>query len=113
MTNMRVSVFKRCTRPVRRDGRGRNVPCPKAHGSWSYKVNAPERQPGHRRQVVKGGSATKREAEQAMAELVAKAARRPVIQISRQQLGDYLTDWLQVIRPTPVAGCLDQLPDVH
>lgn len=95
---MRGSIFKRCSCPARRDERGRRSTCPKAHGSWSYKVDVPEVHPGHRRQVLKGGFATKREAEQAMAELLAKAARGPVIQPSRQQLGDYLTDWLEVTR---------------
>ena len=96
---MRGSVFKRCGCPLRRDDRGRKTTCPKVHGSWSYKVDVPETQPGHRRQIVKGGFATKRDAEQAMAELVAKAARGPIIQTSRQPLGNYLTDWLEVIRP--------------
>jgi integrase len=97
---MRGSVYKRCSCPVRKDARGRKVTCAKAHGSWSYKVDVPSTRPGYRRQAVKGGFATKREAEQAMAELVAKAARGPVVLASRQPLGDYLTDWLAAIRPT-------------
>lgn len=97
---MRGSVFKRCPCPPQNDARGRKVTCGKVHGSWSYKVDVPEQRPGHRRQIVKGGFGTKREAEQAMAELVAKAARSPIIQISRLQLGDYLTGWLEVIRPS-------------
>lgn len=97
---MRGSIYKRCSCPVRRDERGRKVTCGKAHGSWSFKVDVPGRQPGYRRQVVKGGFATKRAAEQSMAELVAKAVRGPIVQPSRQQLGEYLTGWLELIRPT-------------
>jgi hypothetical protein len=41
-------VYKGCTCPVRRDARGRKVACGKAHGSWSYNVDAP---------AVGGGSA--------------------------------------------------------
>jgi hypothetical protein len=78
---------------------GRRVPCGKAHGSWSYKVDLPS-DDGRRRQLGKDGFATKRDAEQAMAQLLAKAARGPVVRVSAQGIGDYLTDWLQVIRPT-------------
>jgi integrase len=96
---MQGSTYKRCPCPPRRDARGRRVPCGKAHGSWSYKVDLPSLD-GRRRQLAKGGFGTKREAEQAMAELLAKAARGPVVQVSRQSLGEYLTGWLEVIRPT-------------
>lgn len=96
---MRGSVFKRCSCPVRRDERGRKATCGKPHGSWSYKVDLPAAS-GARRQLVKGGFGTKRDAEQALAELVAAAARGPLAQPSRQPLGEYLTDWLEVTRPT-------------
>ena len=96
---MQGSTYKRCPCPPRRDARGRRIPCGRADGSWSYKVDLP-RDDGRRRQLAKGGFATKREAEQAMAELIAKAARGPVVQVSRQSLGEYLTGWLEVIRPT-------------
>lgn len=96
---MKGSTYKRCPCPPRQDVRGRRVPCGKAHGSWSYKVDLPSLD-GRRRQLAKGGFATKREAEQAMAELLAKAARGPVVQVSRQSLGEYLTGWLELTRPT-------------
>lgn len=85
-----------------------------AHGSWSYKVDVPG-ESGARRQSGKGGFATKREAEQALAELLAKAARGPVVAVSRQRLGEYLSGWLELVRPTlsPAAWtnyrtCLDR-----
>src|SRR4051812_43155137 len=96
---MRGSVFKRCTCPVRRDERGRKVTCSKAHGSWSYKVDVPG-EVGRRRQIVKGGFGTKREAEEAMADLVAKAARGVVPAVTRLTLGEYLDEWLVGVRPT-------------
>ncbi len=43
--------------------RGRKAACAKAHGSWSYKVDVPG-DPGFRRQTVKGGFATKRDADE-------------------------------------------------
>ena len=69
---MRGSVFKRCTCPVRRDEKGRRITCGKQHGSWSFKVDLPV-DVGRRKQVVKGGFATKRDAEQVMADVVARA----------------------------------------
>jgi integrase len=96
---MQGSTYKRCPCPSRRDARGRRLTCGKSHGSWSYKVDLPT-DDGSRRQYAKGGFATKRDAEQAMAEIVAKATRGPVVTVSRQRLGDYLTDWLAVIKPT-------------
>src|SRR3954453_9564591 len=71
---MRGTAFKRCTRPVRRDDRGRKVTGSKAHGSWSYKVDVPG-ESGHRRQIVKGGFGTKSQAEEAMADVVGMAGR--------------------------------------
>jgi integrase len=111
---MQGSVYKRCTCPTRRDTRGRRIPCPKPHGSWSYKVDLPS-DDGTRRQVGKGGFATKKDAETALADLVAKAARGPVVAVSRQRLGDYLTGWLELTKPSlsPAAWtnyrtCLDR-----
>lgn len=71
---MRGSVFKRCTCPARTDDKGRKVTCGKQHGSWTYKVDVPSLN-GARRQVVRGGFPTRKDAEQAMAETLAKAHR--------------------------------------
>ncbi|MFN2538907.1 MAG: Arm DNA-binding domain-containing protein, partial [Mycobacteriales bacterium] len=86
---MRGSVFKRCTCPVRRDERDRRITCPKQHGSWSFKVDLPGAG-GRRKQLVKGGFPTKREAEEAMADAVAKASRGQLIAPSRLTVGAYL-----------------------
>jgi integrase len=96
---MRGSVFKRCTCPVRRDARGRRVTCAKQHGSWSYKVDVPG-YGGERRQVAKGGFATKRDAEEAMAEVVSKAARGQLPRVTRLRVEEYLDQWLVSIRPS-------------
>src|SRR3954447_21313799 len=96
---MRGSVFKRCTCPVRRDDRGRKVTCSKAHGSWSYKVDVPG-EPGYRRQIVKGGFATKREAEEAMAGVLSRASRGVVPTATRLTVAAYLEQWLARVRPT-------------
>jgi hypothetical protein len=62
---MRGSVFKRCTCPVRVDDKGRKITCGKPHGSWSYKVDVPALD-GTRRQLLRGGFGTRKEAEQAL-----------------------------------------------
>jgi integrase len=96
---MRGSVFKRCTCPVLRDERGRKITCGKQHGSWSYKVDVPGAG-GRRKQLVKGGFPTKHEAEEAMADAVAKASRGQLVVPSKLTVGAYLTDWLAAIKPT-------------
>ncbi|MDX6266525.1 MAG: hypothetical protein QOD70_1265, partial [Frankiales bacterium] len=101
---MRGSVFKRCSCPVRRDERGRKLTCPKQHGSWSYKVDVPEAAAGRRKQLVKGGFPTKRDAEEAMADALAKAARGQLVLPSRLTVGGYLEQWLAVVRPSLAAA---------
>lgn len=96
---MRGSVFKRCTCPVKVDARGRKLTCGKQHGSWSYKVDVPG-VGGHRAQRVKGGFPTKREAEEAMAEVVTMSARGQLAPRTRMPLADYLDQWLQRVKPT-------------
>jgi integrase len=96
---MRGSVFKRCTCPVRRDEKGRRITCGKQHGSWSYKVDLPT-DAGRRRQAVKGGFATKRDAEQAMADVMAKAGAGMVALPSRLTVDAYLDQWLVTVKPT-------------
>jgi integrase len=111
---MRGSVFKRCSCPVRQDERGRRLTCAKQHGSWSYKVDVPAMAAGRRKQLVKGGFPTRREAEEAMAEALAKAARGQLVLPSRLTVGGYLEQWLAAVRPTLAAaawtnyrGCLE------
>src|SRR2546423_449980 len=101
---MRGSVFKRCSCPVRRDERGRKLTCAKQHGSWSYKVDVPAAAAGRRKQLVKGGFPTRREAEEAMAEALAKAARGQLVLPSRLTVGGYLEQWLAAVRPTLAAA---------
>jgi integrase len=116
---MQGSVYKRCPCPTRRDSRGRRLPCPKPHGSWSYKVDLPS-DDGTRRQVGKGGFASKKDAETALADLLAKAARGHLVQPTRLTLGAYLVDWLATIKPTlaPAAftnyrSCVDLYVQPH
>ena len=96
---MRGSVFKRCTCPVRVDERGRKVTCGKQHGSWSYKLDVPALD-GSRRQLVRGGYPTRKDAEEALAETLAKAHRGTVLPSTRLTVSDYLDQWLLSVKPT-------------
>ena len=72
---MKGSTFKRCPCPVRRDASGRRITCSKSHGSWSYKADRPGAGSEKRRQAVKGGFPTRKTAEAALADYLAKAGR--------------------------------------
>jgi integrase len=110
---MQGSTYKRCPCPARRDARGRRVPCGKAHGSWSYKVDVPS-DDGRRRQLTKGGFATKRDAEQAMAELPSTPGRPRSRRAGLAPASRRLLDRLARGHPTDAAaGGLDQLPHLR
>lgn len=96
---MRGSVYKRCQCPKRLPDGSRAKPCQKAHGSWSYKIDdLPGAAAGDRRQLVKGGYGTRREA---LAELhLALVARGQGTRLtaSPTPLGTYLQQWLTGMR---------------
>jgi integrase len=81
------------------------VACGKAHGSWSYSVDAPAVEGERRRQITRGGFPTKQAAEAALAEFLGSAARGEVAVPRRMTVPAYLDAWLIGIRPTlAVAG---------
>ena len=71
-------VYKRCGCPVQRDAKGKKLPCPRTHGSWTFVANATMEGPLPRRQYTKGGFATKREAEAALRAFQASVDRGEV-----------------------------------
>jgi integrase len=87
------SVYKRCTCAVQRNARGDRLACKKDHGSWYFVADVPG-VGGKRRQVKKGGFATKTAAEQALAAVVDEANRGNVAHDEGQKVGDYLDAWL-------------------
>ncbi len=97
---MKGSTFKRCSCPVRRDAAGRKITCAKAHGSWSYMADGAEAEPGARRQVMKGGFPTRRAAEAALAEYLARVGQGDALASDTRKLADYLSEWLTGMRPT-------------
>ncbi len=105
---MKGSVYKRCTCEVKRNAKGDRLACKKDHGSWYYVADVPG-VGGKRRQVKKGGYATKAGAEQALAAVVDEANRGQAAHDDGQKLGDYLEGWLAAkaatgLRPNTVAS---------
>jgi integrase len=103
---MAGSVFKRCGC---RDAAGKPMgsDCPRLkkfdHGSWYYKAELPPETGGSRKRVRKGGFATKRDAHQALTDLLDRVNKRTHLPASTETLGTYLTRWLvgkSGLRPT-------------
>jgi integrase len=95
---MQGTTYKRCPLPTTARCPGPPRSCGKTHGSWSYKVDLPSSD-GRRRQWPRAAcapSATPSSDGRAARE----AARGPVVQVSRQSVGEYLTGWLELTRPT-------------
>jgi hypothetical protein len=93
---MAGSVFKRCGCP---DAAGKPMgsDCPKLkkfdHSSW-YKAELPPGPGGSRRRVRKGGFATKRDAHQALTDLLDRVNKRTHLSTSTETMATYLTRWL-------------------
>ncbi len=91
---MRGSVTKRCQC---RDANGKKVTnCRKAHGSWSYTVDAGiDPTTGKRRQTTRGGFRTKGDAEEALSTELAKLNAGTWTDDRRMTLGKWLDQWLE------------------
>jgi integrase len=63
----------------------------------------PDARTGRRRQGTRGGFATRREAEAALAEVLGQVNAGTYVAPSRQRLGTYLTAWLGGLRLKPTA----------
>ena len=93
-------VYKRCGCPVHRDAKGKKLPCPRTHGSWTFVANATMEGPLPRRQHTKGGFATKREAEAALRAFQASVDRGEVQPQSKITVKDYVLRWLDAVEPS-------------
>jgi integrase len=91
------STFKRCGCT---DGAGKPLgdACPrlksKNHGSWYYAADLPPHPGERRRYKRKGGFATRREAEAALAELVDRVQKRTHLDAGNMTTAGYLKQWL-------------------
>jgi integrase len=111
------SIHKRCGCPVEYGTTGNRLACKKPHGSWVYVVDA-GRDPatGKRRQVKRGGFATRKAAEDALAELVDSAAKGTLAHDGRQTVASYLDGWLvgkiaASLRPTTARSYRQHMDD--
>jgi integrase len=89
------SIHKRCSCPAEYGTAGNRLACKKPHGAWVFVVDA-GRDPatGKRRQVKRGGFATKTEAEQALAGYVDGAAKGTATHDGRETVAHYVDRWL-------------------
>jgi len=97
-------VYKRCGCTVVENGKrkqlGKNCPRLKRpdgawnprHGTWTFAMSV-EGERGSRKQIVRGGYESQREAQAAMDELKGKAARGIDV-TSRLTVGQYLREWI-------------------
>ncbi len=100
---MQGSVRKRCSCPPRRDTRGRLLACPKAHGSWVFVVDVPASDGAKRRQVMRGGFATRKDAQTALGVVLHQIGEGEVPASNRQTVSDYLEQWLVGVEMTLAA----------
>ncbi len=75
---------------------------------WSYAVDLPAAPDGKRRQRLKGGFATKQEAQKALAAVLADIQRGMLVEPSNVTLAQFLDDWLtsvsRSLKPTTWEG---------
>ena len=102
---MKGSTFKRCgcreELPNGRPGSGKPLgdKCPalgkSSHGSWFYRADiGPDPLTGKRREQRKGGFRTAKEAQSALAQVVAAVSTGEHRHDERLTVGDWLTMWL-------------------
>lgn len=73
----------------------------KKGGRWYVKIELdPDPTTGRRRQKWHSGFPTRREAERARIDLLSRRDRGVYVEPSRQTVGEYLSEWLEAIRPT-------------
>ena len=67
---------------------------------WSFAVDVGiDPATGRRRQQTKGGFDTRKEAEQALREMLSSVERGTFVARSTMTVGDYLADWLVTVKP--------------
>lgn len=99
------SVYQRHTRQCPRDDGGKVLPH-RCRGSWYFSMLIAPRRNGARRTLTRGGYGSKREAEAALREALARE-ETGVVDIHGLTVGQYLEQWLaskHAIRPTSRRG---------
>ncbi len=72
----------------------------KRSATWSYVVNVGTNLDGKRKQRMKGGFLTKREADRALRDLLRRLDENAYVELTKQTLGKFLCDeWLPAMQP--------------
>lgn len=107
---MKGSVVKRCSCGPVLDDKGRRKTCPKRHGSWSYVADVgDDAVTGRRKQVKRGGFATREAAEEALTALLRQTKDHGWTDDRSQTVVGWLREWLDrqesngKLRPSTVA----------
>lgn len=94
---MAGSVFKRCG-CADAAGRRLDTACPRLrksdHGTWYYKVELTPGLDDSRRTTRKGGFATRRDAQQALVDLLDRFNKRTHVTVRAETMAGYLERWL-------------------
>lgn len=94
---MRGTTYKRCNCKGP-DGQPLGRTCPQLrnsrHGSWYYVVELPPDAKGRRRQQRRGGYASERDAQRALAAVAQQIAANRYVDPTRLTVRAYLTEWL-------------------
>lgn len=95
---MRGSVFKRCSRCGARVNQRRCGKCGGDSFSWNYVIDIGRDSTGRRRQRLRGGFPTKRDADRALRELLLSLDRGGYVQPKRTLEGFLREEWLPSIK---------------
>ncbi len=105
-TARRGRVYRRCTTCANDIAGTGHEGCPGKRSTWTYVVDLAG--PGEpRQQKRKAGFATKGEAVAALSKLQSSKADGTYVQASRQTVEQYLTEWLQAVKPEYAPGTHD------
>lgn len=102
---MKGSVYRRCTRCSRRiDLANHDDDCTGRQSTWFYRVDVGTDYDGQRRQLARGGFATRRDAERSLREVLTRVDAASYVPPSQLLVGEFLgEDWLRTQEPPKVS----------
>ncbi len=99
---MKGTVFKRCSGCGGRvEGRSCSR-CKKSTCAWAFRVRTGKMPNGRWHEEWKGGFATRRDAERALAATITSVNAGSFVQATTLSVGDYLEEWLRATKPPHV-----------
>lgn len=103
---MKGSVFRQCTRCSRRaDGPDHDQECDSSQSTWFFRVDVGGNYYEDRKQLTRGGFATRREADRALREVLSRVDTSSYVPKSELTVGSFLTEeWLHTQEPPKVSA---------